>query len=116
MQAKQKGCIVNFTTVAVPLKLEGEAIYAASKAAVENLTEVLAKEFGAFGIRVNAVGPTPVETDLIRSVPKEKIDQLLAQQSIKRLGTLEDVTKVVDFYIDETNDFITGQVLYLGGV
>ena len=116
MQKKQQGCIVNFTTVAVPLRLEGEAIYAASKAAVENLTQVLAKEFAPFGVRVNAIGPTPIETDLIRSVPQDKIDQLLVKQAIPRLGTFEDVAQVMDFYLSEKNDFMTGQILYLGGV
>ena len=117
LMAKQKsGRIVNFTTVAVPLKLEGEAAYVASKAAVQSLTEVLAVELADFGITVNAVGPTPVETDLIRSVPSEKIDALLKRQAIQRMGTPEDVANVVDFFIDEASSFITGQTIYLGGV
>jgi 3-oxoacyl-[acyl-carrier protein] reductase len=110
------GRIVNFTTVAVPLALEGEAAYVASKAAVESLTRVLARELGPFGIRVNAVGPTPVETDLIRAVPKEKIDALLARQVLPRMGTPEDVARVVDFFLSPASDFVTGQVIYLGGV
>ena len=108
--------IVNFTTVATPLKLEGEAAYAASKAAVLSLTEVLAREYAPMGITVNAVGPTPVMTDLIRSVPKEKIDRLLDRQAIPRLGTNEDIANVIDFYIREESEFITGQNIYLGGV
>ncbi|MFJ7005103.1 SDR family NAD(P)-dependent oxidoreductase [Pseudomonas putida] len=63
MSTRKYGRIVNFTTVATPLKLEGEAIYAASKAAVKSLTEVMARELAAFGITVNAVGPTPIETE-----------------------------------------------------
>lgn len=110
------GRIVNFSTVAVPLALEGEAAYVASKAAVEALTRTLAREFAAFGIRVNAVGPTPVDTDLIRAVPKDKIDALLARQPIARLGTFEDVANVVDFFLAPASDFVTGQVVYLGGV
>lgn len=110
------GRIVNFTTVAVPLALEGEAAYVASKAAVESLTRVLARELGPFGIRVNAVGPTPIETDLIRAVPKEKIEALLARQVLPRMGTLEDVAQVVDFFLAPASDFVTGQVIYLGGV
>ncbi len=110
------GRIVNFTTVAVPLKLAGEAAYAASKAAVETLTQVLAKEFAEFGITVNAVGPTPVETDLIRAVPKEKIDHLVSLQAIQRLGTFEDVANVVDFFLKPESGMITGQTVYLGGV
>jgi acyl-coenzyme A synthetase/AMP-(fatty) acid ligase len=84
--AKVKGRIVNFATVATPLKLEGEAAYAASKAAVVSLTEVLARELAPLSITVNAVGPTPIETDLIRSVPKAKMDALIARQAVPAHG------------------------------
>jgi 3-oxoacyl-[acyl-carrier protein] reductase len=117
LMAKRKwGRIVNFTTVATPLKLEGEAIYAASKAAVLSLTEVLARELAPLNITVNAVGPTPIETDLIRSVPKDRMDRLIARQAIQRMGKFEDVANVIDFYLKPESSFITGQNLYLGGV
>lgn len=110
------GRIVNFTTVAVPLRLAGEAAYAASKAAVEELTRVTARELAEFGITVNAIGPTPIETDLIRNVPKEKIDELIAQQAIHRMGTFDDVLNVVEFFLRPESAFVTGQTVYLGGV
>lgn len=116
MQKRKYGRIVNMTTVATPLRLEGEAIYAASKAAVLNLTQVLARELAAFGITVNAVGPTPVKTDLIKSVPQEKLDALLARQAIPRFGEPEDVINVVDFFLKPESSFVTGQNIYLGGV
>ena len=72
MQKRKFGRIINFSTVAVPFHLEGEAVYAASKAAVEELTRILAREFAELGITVNAIGPTPINTDLIRGVPQEK--------------------------------------------
>lgn len=116
MKKHHFGRIVNFTTVATPLKLEGEAAYAASKAAILSLTQILARELAEFGITVNAIGPTPIKTDLIRSVPGEKIDQLLARQAIPRFGEFRDIANVIDFYIREQSDFITGQNIYLGGI
>jgi 3-oxoacyl-[acyl-carrier protein] reductase len=116
MQSRRYGRIVNFVTVAVPLKLEGEAIYAASKAAVMSLTEVLGREFADFGITVNAIGPTPIKTDLIRGVPAQKLDALVQRQAIKRYGEPKDVINVIDFLVRPESDFVTGQVIFLGGV
>jgi 3-oxoacyl-[acyl-carrier protein] reductase len=116
MQRRKYGRIVNFATVATPLKLDGEAIYAASKAAVISLTQILARELADFGITVNAVGPTPIATDLIRAVPKSKIDAVIARQAIRRLGEYRDVANVVDFFLSPQSDFVTGQVVFLGGV
>lgn len=110
------GRIVNFTTVAVPFSLEGEAIYVSSKAAVEGLTKVSARELGEFGITVNAIGPTPVETDLIKTVPRDKINGLLERQAIKRFGDFKDVINVIDFFTSRDSGFVTGQIVYLGGV
>jgi 3-oxoacyl-[acyl-carrier protein] reductase len=116
MQKAKFGRIVNFTTVAVPLKLEGEAAYVASKAAVQGLTQVMSRELAQFGITVNAIGPVPVETDLIRAVPKDKIAGLIDRQAIKRFGKYEDVANVCDFFLKPESNFITGQILFLGGV
>src|SRR4029434_1560706 len=116
MQLHRYGRIVNFATVAVPLKLEGEAVYAASKAAVISLTQILAREFADFGVTVNAIGPGPIRTDLIRGVSPEKLDALIERQAIKRYGELRDVIQVIDFFMQPASDFVTGQVIFLGGV
>lgn len=112
----KSGKIVNYSTIAVSLNLEGEAAYASSKAAIESLTKIVAKELGPFGIQVNAIAPTPIYTDLIKTVPKDKIQNLLNSQIIKRFGTLEDISNVVDFYISEKSNFISAQTICLGGV
>jgi 3-oxoacyl-[acyl-carrier protein] reductase len=116
MLKKKYGRIVNFVSIAAPLHVEGEAAYAASKAAVESLTKVMAREVAGYGITVNALGATPIWTDMIRNVPGDKIDALLERQAINRLGEMRDVSQLCDFLIDERSDFITGQVVYLGGV
>jgi len=115
---RQSKCasVVNLSSVAVPLRLEGEISYAAAKAAVEEFTRIAAKELAAFGITCNAVGPSPVQTDLIRNVAAEKIQALLEKQAISRMATWDDVANVIDFFISERSRMVTGQVIYLGGV
>lgn len=116
MRRRKYGRIVNVSTIAVPMQLEGESLYAASKGAVETFTRVFAREVADFGITCNIVGPTPIETDLIRNVPKDKIDGILHRLAIKRLGRFEDVANVIDFFVRPESDYVTGQVIYLGGV
>lgn len=109
------GRIVNLSSVAVPLRLAGEAIYAASKSAIETFTRVAAREFGPYGITCNAVGPSPIKTQLTAGVPAAAMDRLLAQQPISRWATPEDFIHVVEFFLDERSAMVTGQVIYLGG-
>jgi len=116
MSEARYGRIVNFATVATPLDLAGEAGYAASKAAVESLTRVAARELADFNITVNAVGPTPVMTDLIRNVPRRKLDALIGTQAIHRMAEYGDITNVIDFFVSRESGFITAQTIFLGGI
>mgnify|MGYP003920178877 CR=1 FL=1 len=74
------------------------------------------QEININNIQINAIGPTPIETDLIKAVPQNKIQELLNKQSIKKLGTYEDVLNVINFFISPLSNMITGQIIYLGGV
>ncbi len=116
MRTAKQGRIVNISTIAVPLRLDGQAAYVAAKAAVERMSQVLAQEFGPFGITVNVVGPTPIDTDMTRGVPKKKMEALINRFAIRRMGTFEDVANVVDFFLRPESEAVTGQILYLGGV
>lgn len=116
MKKNKFGRIINFVTFAIPFKLEGEAIYAASKAAVVSLTEILAREYAEFGVTVNAVAPPAVKTDLIRGVAADKLDNLLERQSIKKFGAPSDVCNVLDFFISKNSEMINGEVIYVGGI
>ena len=110
------GRIINFSTIAVPLDLEGEMAYSCSKSAIEKMSRIMSKELSSYNITINTIGPTPVYTDLIKVVPKDKVEEIINMQSIKRFGTFEDISNVTDFFISDESSFITGQKIYLGGL
>ena len=110
------GRIVNITTVAVPLRLAGETVYAASKAALESFTRGLAKEVGVFGITCNAVGPSLTPTRMTNGLPPAIRERLLSQQAVARQGSPADVANVIDFFLRPESDLVTGQIVYLGGI
>ncbi len=115
MIRQRGGLVINLTTVAVPLSLEGEAAYVASKAAVEALTKVAAKELASQGVRVIALGLGPVDTKLTRAVPKAALAKI--NGAIGRpQGTAMD--EAVDFILSRLRDpgIKSGSVEYLGSV
>lgn len=115
LRAAGSGRIVNVTSVAVPLRLEGEALYAASKSAIETFTRITAREVGRFGITCNAVGPSPIRTRLTANVAEDTIQALIARQAVPRWAEPADVVNVIDFFLRPESGMVTGQVVYLGG-
>ena len=113
MVRQRAGRIVNVTTVAVPLSLEGEAAYVASKAAVEALTKVAAKELASSGVIVSAVGFGPIDTALTRGVPKAALAKI--NDAIGRpQGTT--MTQAVEFIVAHLRSAEAGRVEYLGKI
>lgn len=115
MKKSKQGRIINLSSIAVKLDLEGEAIYASSKSALESFTRIFAKEISEFGITVNSIGLTPLKTDLTANIPEEKINRLLNRLTIKRLTNFDDITNLIDFLIKEESNYITGQNINFGG-
>jgi 3-oxoacyl-[acyl-carrier protein] reductase len=113
MVRQRGGRIVNLSTVAVPLALEGEAAYVASKAAVEALTKVMAAELAPHGIRVNAVGPGPVDTALTRTVPKAQLAVLRERMGLNRELAMSEVLDAIQAFL-KPDSAVTGQVTYVG--
>jgi 3-oxoacyl-[acyl-carrier protein] reductase len=110
------GRIVNFSTSVVGLKLENYGVYAATKAAVESLTGILAKELRGRNITVNAVAPGPTATDLfLNGKSDELIERMAKMNPLERLGTPEDIASVVAFLVGEDGRWINGQVLRANG-
>lgn len=116
MMKQRSGRIINISTIAVPLNLEGESIYSSSKSAVEQMTRVLAREVGDHGITVNTVAPSIMDTALTKTVPKEKLEAIIKLQAIKKLCKFSYVKNVIDFYMSDDSSYITGQTIYLGGI
>ena len=110
------GRIVNFSTTVVATKLPGYAAYTASKAAVEALTGIFAKELRGRQVRVNAVAPGPVATELFfNGKTPEQIAHYAAMPPLERLGEPEDIAKVVSFLAGPDSGWVNGQVLRANG-
>jgi 3-oxoacyl-[acyl-carrier protein] reductase len=110
------GRIVNFSSTAVALNLPGYSVYAASKAAVESLTQVFAKELRGRRITVNAVAPGPVATALFfDGKTPEQIQALANMPPLQRLGAPDDIASVVGFLVSPAGGWVNGQVLRANG-
>ncbi|SDS59788.1 3-oxoacyl-[acyl-carrier protein] reductase [Halopseudomonas sabulinigri] len=110
------GRIINLSTSALAMKMPGYAIYNASKAAVEAMTQVFSKELRGRQITVNAVAPGPVETELfLNGKTVEMVQRLAHMAPLERLGQPEDIAAVVSFLASAEGGWINGQVLRANG-
>jgi len=113
MLQKQAGCIINISSMWGEVGASCEAAYSATKGAVIALTKALAKELGPSGIRVNAIAPGVIQTDMCRDIDPEILETLREETPVGRLGTPEDVARAMEYLAFAP--FVTGQVLGVSG-
>ncbi len=109
------GVIVNISSVVALMGNAGQSNYSASKAGLIGLTKSLARELGSRNIRVNAVAPGYIETEMTEKLNVLQKKALMGNLVIKRLGTPEDVANVVEFLLSEEASYITGEVINVSG-
>ena len=112
---KTGGNIVNIASVAGLTGNRGQANYAASKAGVIGLTKSLAREYGERGIRVNAVAPGYIRTDMTASFNAKQREELVQATPLRRAGEPIDVARVVYFLLSEYASYVTGEVINVSG-
>jgi len=116
MRSSKWGRIINIGSMAVSLEPVGDSIYAATKAAISTLANVMAKEFASMNITCNTLGITAIETDMLSQLPREKVNAVIAGLPIARYATADDILNVIDFFSSERSSYITAQTVFLGGV
>jgi 3-oxoacyl-[acyl-carrier protein] reductase/7-alpha-hydroxysteroid dehydrogenase len=116
MTQRGSGVILNTSSMVSIYGQSAGIAYPASKFAVNGLTVSLARELGPKGIRVNAVAPGITETDMMKAVPKEIIDPMIAQIPLRRLGKPEDIANAFVFLASDEASYITGVVLSVDGM
>jgi acetoacetyl-CoA reductase len=115
MRAKKFGRVVNVGSVNGQSGQYGQVNYAAAKSGIHGFTKALAQEGARFGITVNAIAPGYVDTDMVRAVPEDVLQKIIARIPMGRLGHAEDIARGVVFLTADDADFITGSTLSING-
>jgi acetoacetyl-CoA reductase len=115
MRARSFGRIVNIGSINGQAGQYGQVNYAAAKSGIHGFTKALAQEGAARGITINAVAPGYVSTDMVRAVPADVLEKIIARIPVGRLGKAEDISRAVLFLVADDADFITGSTLSVNG-
>ena len=115
MIKKKWGRIINITSDAAKIGNPGQSNYVASKSAIEGLTRTLANEVASRGITVNCVSPGFIDTEILKSVDKSRLDMMINKVPLGRVGEASEISEVVFFLSSKESSYITGQVLHVNG-
>ena len=115
MLKRRRGAVITLSSVAGRYGNAGQANYCAAKAAVSGFTMAAAREVGRYGVRVNAVAPGLISTDMTEALPDQVREQVLPRIPLRRMGTAEEVADLIEFLVSDRASYITGQVLGVDG-
>lgn len=115
MKRQKSGSIINISSIVGEDGASGQMVYSASKGAVISITKTAAKELAAFGIRVNAVSPGMIKTDMLNGMDLSEDSEYLKQISMKRFGAPDEVGDAIVFLASDMSGYITGQILGVNG-
>ena len=115
MVKKRWGRIINISSAVAKMGNPGQTNYAASKAAIEGFTRSLALEIASRGITVNAVAPGFIKTEILDSIDTNKLDEMVKNIPVGRIGEPVDISKIVSFLASDESSYITGQVIHVNG-
>lgn len=115
MFRKKSGVIINMSSVSSMVAIPGQTVYSATKGAVNSMTQTMAKELAPYGIRVNAVAPGFVQTEMVDQLPPEKKEEYLKVVPMGRFADVKEIADLVSFLCSDASSYMTGQVLVLDG-
>jgi acetoacetyl-CoA reductase len=115
MRERKFGRIVNIGSINGQAGQYGQVNYAAAKSGIHGFTKALAQEGAGVGITVNAIAPGYIDTDMVRAVPAEVLEKIVAKIPVKRLGKAEEIARGVVFLVADEAGFITGSTLSING-